>query len=131
MSEPSKEAVAKALGITSRAGFTGTPEAFEVLATSLQELMDERDAYDRTAAGLHDALQVEARRAEAAEAKLAECVRRVREWNAGMGTGHAYPRLEAILDDYVPKTECSCVQGNPGDYEGESRDCPLHGEPGR
>lgn len=95
-----KEAVALALDIVSRAKFTGGPDEFEVLATALQQLIDQRDERaeaaeakckyldERLYARVLECDELEKgqlriqERAEAAEAKLAELVRRVRAWAA-------------------------------------------------
>lgn len=103
MSEPSDEAARRALEIVSRCGFTGTPEVFLELCTALQALIDQREDYHR----LYDQEQLRntprfealTKRAEKAEARLAELVREIRIW---LGTPRTGPLdgLLAILRKY-------------------------------
>lgn len=107
MSGPSKEAREKAAEIIDAdfAEHNTTPLEARI-AAALQELMDGWDealARASFAAGTAEGWK---QRAEAAEAKLAECVRRVREWHrARQQSTHIPLPLDAILAAYAPKPD--------------------------
>lgn len=71
---------------------------------SLEEIREHWDQCAGATATINDWRE----RADAAEAKLAECVRRVRDWVVSPATDTTvapWTALFAILADYEPKTE--------------------------
>lgn len=115
MSEPSEEALKRAVGVLHDFWFArvDTPLMRDV-ATALQELMDERDAVakdrdlekaerDRTWLRAK-ALQERAGKAEADLAELVRLVRRVREWAGSVHLEHVgWKVLYAILAEFEAK----------------------------
>jgi shikimate kinase len=101
VTEPSKEALEMARELTWRS--QGLPN-LQAVAAALQKLMDERDHAYREREHLEKVAAADHERAEAAEAKLVECVQELRQWRArAYADGGNATTFAAILEKYEVK----------------------------